>query len=106
MNEACILPVLPGKKRIIFEYARDASFFMNYYTDQHRIVFDHLAPQHPEMKGDFSKYGPDMTHDAYQLQRGRWKFQQNLIFKNPPSAQDEHFNDPKKMKGQQPIRKY
>lgn len=95
-----------GKKRIIFEYARDASLFLQYYPAQQRIVFDHLAPQQAELKGDFSKYGPDMTHDAYQLQRGRWKFQPNLILKNPPSDKDDLFNDPKKLKSNQPIRKY
>lgn len=96
-----------GKKRIIFEYGRDVSMLLNYSPAEQRIVFDHLAPFDQGMKSDFSKYGPDMTYDAYQLVKGRWKFQQNLMLKNKPTGQDEEFNDPKKLKNiTQPIRKY
>ncbi|MFM6976720.1 MAG: hypothetical protein ACKOW2_07715 [Sphingobacteriaceae bacterium] len=100
-------PDWTGKKRIIFEYGRDVSMLLNYQPAEQRIVFDHLAPINAEMKADFSKYGPDMTYDALQLFKGRWKYQQNLMLKNKPSEKDEQFNDPKKLKGAtQPIRKY
>lgn len=96
-----------GKKRILFEYAREVSMYLNYDFKQQRIVFDHLSPTHEEAKNDFSKYGPDMTYDAFQLSKGRWKFQSNLELTNPPSSKDDLFNDPKKLKNTtQPIRKY
>lgn len=95
-----------GKKRIVFEYAREVSMTLNYTTNQQRIIFDHLVPYDASLKDDFSKYGPDMSHDAYQLFKGRWRFQQNLILTNEPTDKDDQFNDPKKLKGSQPIRKY
>lgn len=96
-----------GKKRIVFEYAREVSMHLNYDSKLQRIVFDHLSPSEEAAKNDFSKYGPDMTYDAFQLSKGRWKYQSNLLLTNPPSAKDELFNDPKKLKNTtQPIRKY
>lgn len=102
------LPVFDGgpKKRIIFEYSREVSMFLNYNETQQRIIFDHLSPYNEQLKNDFSKYGPDMTYDAYQLIKGTWILQQNLILKNPPSDRDKEYNDPEKLKSSQPIRKY
>ncbi|MFM6954560.1 MAG: hypothetical protein ACKOWL_06200 [Sphingobacteriaceae bacterium] len=96
-----------GNKRIIFDYAREASMYLKYDYTKERIVFDHLAPTNSALKNDFSKYGPDMTYDAFQLSKGRWKYQSNLLLNNPPSEKDDLFNDPKKLKqNTQPIRKY
>lgn len=100
-------PETTGKKRIIFEYAREVSMLLKYSPAEQKIILDHLAPIDEEMKDDFSKYGPDMTYDAYQLLKGRWKFQQNLILSNPATENDEQFNDPKKInKNTIPLRKY
>jgi len=97
----------PQQKRVIFEYARQASMTMNYMAQDNTIAFDHLAPPDPRMKGKFDQYGPDMSYDGYKLVNGRWKLQEDLKLMNPPSAADAQFNDPKKLKGATvPIRKY
>ena len=87
-----------GKKRIIFEYDRRASMFLNYDPTINTIVFDHLAPPDPKLKGKFELYGPDFSYDGFKLVNGRWKFLPDLELKNNPTNQDDNFNDPKKMK--------
>jgi hypothetical protein len=88
-----------GKKRIIFEYNRRATMLLNYEKSISRIVFDHLAPADPNLKGNFELYGPDFSYDGFKLLNGRWKFITDLELKNEPTDQDENFNDPKKMIG-------
>ncbi len=90
---------LPLKKRAIFEYDRRASMVLNYEPSISTVVFDHLAPPDPKLKGRFELYGPDFSYDGYRLTNGRWKFVQDLELKNTPTDQDDNFNDPKKMKG-------
>ena len=89
----------PNKKRAIFEYDRRASMVLNYEPSISTVVFDHLAPPDPKLKGRFELYGPDFSYDGYRLANGRWKFVQDLELKNTPTNQDDNFNDPKKMKG-------
>jgi len=91
-------PKNSGKKRIVFEYDRRASMFLNYETTTNTIVFDHLAPPDPQLKGKFELYGPDFSYDGFKLVNGRWKFIQDLELKNNPTDQDDNLNDPKKMK--------
>ena len=91
---------LPKKKRIIFEYDRRASMVLNFEQSINTVVFDHLAPPDPKLKGRFELYGPDLSYDGYKLVNGRWKFVQALELKNSSTDQDDNFNDPKKMKQQ------
>jgi hypothetical protein len=95
----------PHLKRVIFEYTRQVSMSLNYDPAQSMIVFDHLAPPDPKLKGRFELYGPDMSYDGYKLLNGRWKLTEDIEVKNDPTDQDENFNDPKKLKGGPPIRK-
>ena len=89
----------PLKKRTVFEYDRRASMVLNFEPSNNTVVFDHLAPPDPKLKGKFELYGPDLSYDGYKLVNGRWKFVQDLELKNSPSDQDDNFNDPKKMRG-------
>ncbi len=95
----------PGAKRVIFEYTRQVSMNLNYDPTKSMIVFDHLAPPDPKLKGRFDLYGPDMSYDGYKLLNGRWKLQEDIEMKNAPTDQDDDFNDPRKLKGGPPIRR-
>jgi len=86
----------PNKQRIIFEYSKQVSMILNYVPEDGRIVFDHLAPPDPNLKGKFDSYGPDMSYDGFRLLNGRWRLVEDLQLKNPPSATDGQFNDPRK----------
>jgi hypothetical protein len=71
--------------------------FLNYESTINTIVFDHLAPPDPKLKGKFELYGPDFSYDGFKLVNGRWKFVPDLELKNNPTDQDDNFNDPKKL---------
>ncbi|OOQ59564.1 hypothetical protein [Mucilaginibacter pedocola] len=93
-------PVFDGngknRKRIVFEYTRQASMLLRYVPEQHLIVFDHLSPPDPRMKDRPDTFGPDLSYDGYQLKNGKWVFVDNLDMRNIPQAEDEGFVDPKK----------
>lgn len=86
-----------GKNRIIFEYDRKASMFLNYDASENTIVFDHLAPPDSKLRGKYELYGPDFSYDGFKLINGRWKFIPDLELKNKATDQDDNYNDPKKM---------
>lgn len=94
------LPVFEGnqkiRKRVLFEYSRQASMLLRYVPARQLIVFDHLAPRDPKVKADFSFYGPDLSYDGYQLKNGKWGFVENLDMRNVPEERDETYTDPRK----------
>jgi hypothetical protein len=85
-----------NKKRIIFEYTRQASMLLKYVPDEHLIVFDHLSPPDAKSKALLDTYGPDMTYDGYRLKEGRWEHVENLDMRNVPDEKDNDYTDPKK----------
>lgn len=85
-----------GKHRIVFEYSRQVSMLLNYLPREEMIVFDHLASPSAKTEGKAEFYGPDLTYDGLKLERGRWKFLDNMELKNPPSQNDNLYIDPKK----------
>jgi hypothetical protein len=85
-----------NKKRIIFEYTRQASMLLKYIPDEHLIVFDHLSPPDKKSKDMADTYGPDMTYDGYKLKNGRWEYVDNLDMRNMPDSKDDEYVDPKK----------
>ncbi|RYY37343.1 MAG: hypothetical protein EOP46_03045 [Sphingobacteriaceae bacterium] len=93
-------PVFDGngktRKRVVFEYTRQASMMLRYVPGENLIVFDHLAPPDKKMTGKFDMYGPDLSYDGYKLKNGRWQFIENLDMRNVPLQADETFIDPKK----------
>ena len=84
------------RKRVVFEYTRQASMLLRYVPEQHLIVFDHLSPPDKKLKDKPQTYGPDMTYDGYKLTNGRWQYVQNLDMKNMPDSKDDQYIDPKK----------
>lgn len=84
-----------NKKRVIFEYARDASMLLHYEPTQQLIVFDHLVPPDKKLKGQTKSYGPDLSYDGYRLKNGKWEFVDNVDMRNVPTAHDADFTDPK-----------
>jgi hypothetical protein len=85
-----------NRKRIVFEYTRQASMLLRYVPEQKLIVFDHLAPPDPKLKNQKDTYGPDLSYDGYKLENGKWIFRENLDMRNVPNAHDEEYVDPKK----------
>lgn len=85
-----------NKKRIIFEYTRQASMLLRYVPEQDLIVFDHLAPPDDTHKNDPKSYGPDLTYDGYKLKNGHWVLVENLDMRNVPDVHDDEYIAPKR----------
>lgn len=93
---APVFDLSKNKKRIIFEYTRQASMLLRYVPEQDLIVFDHLAPPDNSHKNDPKSYGPDLTYDGYKLKNGRWVLLENLDMRNVPDSHDGEYIAPKK----------
>jgi hypothetical protein len=93
------MPVFEGngkrRKRIVFEYTRQASMLLKYVPSQHLIVFDNLAPPDKKSKDKLETYGPDLSYNGYRLKDGQWEFIENLDMRNVPNEHDEEYIDPK-----------
>ncbi|MEO7215218.1 hypothetical protein [Mucilaginibacter sp.] len=98
-----------NRKRVVFEYTRQASMLLRYVPEQNLIVFDHLAPPDPKMKDKPDTFGPDLSYDGYKLKEGKWVFVENLDMRNIPQPEDAGFVDPKKQaiidRDQVPVKK-
>jgi len=68
-------------KRAIFEYSSSAVMSLKFESDS-LIVFDHLSPFSPDLKGNYQFYGPDFSFDAYILRNGIWYFKPDIDIKN------------------------
>jgi hypothetical protein len=84
------------RKRVVFEYTRQASMLLKYDPDMETLVFDHLAPPDKRQAGHFDVYGPDLSYDGYRYKDGRWVYVQNLDMRNKPNKSDNDYIDPKK----------
>ena len=82
--------------RAVYRYSKNASMHLDYDAAENRIVFDHLAPADQRQQGQYEQYGPDLTYDAWQLGNGRLVLISDVPLKNPPSSNDNRFNDPTK----------
>jgi hypothetical protein len=69
------------KYREVLEYSSEAVISLKFLTDK-SIIFDHLVPVSPALKGQKEYYGPDFSYDAYGLEKGTWKFKSNIEVKN------------------------
>ncbi len=54
---------------------------LEYDRKNKQIIFDHLAPPNSQYEGIYSFYGPDLSYDAYVLNKDRWQL---LLEIEPP----------------------
>ena len=76
------------KRRIVFKYANDAYVPVKYLETKKvkQIVFSHISPSTPQMKGHFEYYYPDLSYDNYTLERGKWVYYTDSEVKNDKSV--------------------
>ncbi len=67
--------------REVLEYASNGMISLRFGPDG-SIVFDHLVPFDPALKGDRQYYGPDYSYDAYILENDLWKLTINVDARN------------------------
>lgn len=70
------------KNRLIFEYSAEVVMSLKYEKKKKQIVFDHLSPSSPSLKGQYQHYGPDFTYDGLYFKKGIWNYKKNLDMRN------------------------
>ena len=69
-------------KRLFFEHKEQAVMTMRYDQQRNMIVYDHLSPESPALKGFYSYYVPDMSYDAYEYVNDYWMYRADIISTN------------------------
>lgn len=76
-------PIFKNQKeklnRVYFEYAESAAMNMTYELKYKRIMFDHLIPETPDLKGIYSFYIPDFSYDSYVWKKDGWHLMEDVI---------------------------
>lgn len=66
-------------KRVFFEFAKKTTMYLSYEDQYDRIIFDHLAPESPALTGLYSMYVPDLSHDAFVFDAGKWFLVEDVV---------------------------
>lgn len=66
-------------KRMFYEHSEKATMSLKYEEQYKRIIFDHLMPESPNLKGFYSFYVPDLSLDAFVLTGNKWLFKEDVI---------------------------
>ncbi len=66
-------------KRVVFEHSKKAVMSLKYEEQYKRIIYDHLSPETPDLKGFYSFYVPDFSYDAYYLEGSKWLLKEDVI---------------------------
>ncbi|HBC80218.1 MAG TPA: hypothetical protein DCZ51_16410 [Bacteroidales bacterium] len=69
------------KYREVLEYSSEVVISLRFLTDK-SIIFDHLVPLSPGLKGNKEFYGPDFSFDTYNLEKGVWKLKSDVDVRN------------------------
>ncbi len=73
-------------RRVFFEHSEKAYMSLKYEEHYKRIIFDHLSPESPSMKGFYSYYIPDLSYDAFKFENNKWVLHEDVIGVNKESA--------------------
>lgn len=73
-------------KRVIFEHTKKSNMSLRYEAENKRIIFDHLSPEVPSLKGYYSFYAPDLSYDAFLLDGNKWILKEDVIGLNKATA--------------------
>jgi hypothetical protein len=69
-------------RRVFIEYSEKASISVTHKAGINKIVFDHLIPETPNLKGMYEFYISEMIYDAYFWQNDFWNYQADIIVGN------------------------
>lgn len=83
-----------SEKRLVLEYADGVTAMLRWREDLRMIVMDHLSAPEPQLQGNTSFYGPDMTYDALVWQKNHWVLKENLEIRDPDMKKP--WNNPKR----------
>ena len=82
------------KRRVVFEYSKEAYLLLRYNEDTKQIIFNRLEPPKPELEGVYSFYTPSLFYDAFELSKGKWVLHKDINPKNGKT--NKVYHDPTK----------
>jgi hypothetical protein len=85
-------PPFSGQYRYFIEYSSKVVVSLKYHPKEKNIVFDHVVPPNKGLEGIYEFYVPDMSFDAFQLDKTRWNFVQNIDVRGDQTM--ENYTDP------------
>lgn len=83
-----------NKKRYFMEYADEVMVSLKFDPKAKRILMDHVSPRDPALEGVYAYYGPDMTFDAFNLEKGKWIFERDADARLQRGDVKGPYNDP------------
>jgi hypothetical protein len=66
-------------KRVFYEHSKKTTMSLRFEPEYERIIFDHLSPEAPNLKGFYSFYVPDLSLDAFVLSGNKWLLKEDVI---------------------------
>lgn len=85
-----------NKRRVIFEYSKEAYFMLRYNEKLKQIIYNRLEPSKPELEGVYSFYQPTLQYDGFQYKKGKWV---RIVDISPRNEKDgKVYHNPKDLK--------
>ena len=69
--------------RVVLEYSSEAVVSLKFISDK-IIAFDHLVPVSAGSSNNREMYAPEFSYDGYSLDKGLWKYKENIDLRLPP----------------------
>lgn len=82
-------------KRFAIDYSEEVMVSLKYHSKDMRIVFDHVAPRAPGLEGNPAFYGPDLTFDCFQYDKGKWVYEADIDITLNKDQSKRPYNDPR-----------
>ena len=83
------------QKRVVLTYGDAVQATLRMEPSLNRIVFDHLAPEDPSLRGQYAFYGPTLSYDGLEWRKGRWQFVSNVPVRNAEDGTNREYRDPR-----------
>lgn len=80
--------------RKVFSYKKSVTMFLRFNPTLNRVEFDHIVPIRSEFAGDFKHYGPDLTHDSYEIKNMSLFYKEDIELSNPEHGNESKYIDP------------
>lgn len=78
-------------KRMYYEHSEKVTMSLKYEESRERIIFDHLSPESPGLKGFYSYYVPDFTYDAFVIEGNKWVLHEDVIATNSDEQKEKQY---------------
>jgi hypothetical protein len=69
-------------QRVVFQYSAQVVMQITHDKRLKMLVFDHLQPFEPLLRGDYRFYAPDGSYDAYEFVKGDFFFREDVDARN------------------------